>query len=136
MNKFKAYRNYITWKDKKGNYNTECNRASLENGIALTIPTSDLTKVALKSSGGGLLNEKEKEMRIRKLVPVETTKLMGFTKTDYQAMRDVNLSDAQIYHCCGDSIVVSVLMAIFGQMLFSDEELKKKLENYIEIVKE
>lgn len=48
----KRFKNYITWRDKKGNFNTECNRASLENDISLTIPTHDLTKVAI--NGGGV----------------------------------------------------------------------------------
>ena len=74
-------------------------------------------------------------MRIRKLVPVECIKLMGFTRADEQAMRDIGMTDSQIYHCAGDSIVVSVLMAIFGQMLFGEKELKTKIENYIEIIK-
>lgn len=75
-------------------------------------------------------------LRIRKLVPVETTKLMGFERKDYQAMRDIGQSDMQIYHECGDSIVVTCLMAIFGQMLFDEKTLKEKLENYVESIKE
>lgn len=75
-------------------------------------------------------------LRIRKLVPVETTKLMGFERKDYQALRDIGQSDAQIYHECGDSIVVTCLMAIFGQMLFDEETLKLKIEKYVESIKE
>lgn len=75
-------------------------------------------------------------LRIRKLVPLETTKLMGFERKDYQAMRDTGQSDMQIYHECGDSIIVTCLMAIFGQMLFDEETLKQKLENYVESLKE
>lgn len=75
-------------------------------------------------------------LRIRKLVPVETTKLMGFERKDYQAMRDIGQSDMQIYHECGDSIVVTCLMSIFGQMLFDEETLKLKIENYVESLKE
>lgn len=75
-------------------------------------------------------------LRIRKLVPLETCKLMGFEEKDYQAMRDIGMSDSQIYHCCGDSIVVTCLMAIFGQMLFDEETLKSKIENYVESLKE
>lgn len=71
-------------------------------------------------------------LRIRKLVPLETCKLMGFSKEDYQAMRDIGMSDMQIYHCCGDSIVTTCLMALFGQMLMSEEELRQKIEDYVE----
>ena len=84
-------------------------------------------------SGGG----KNTIMRIRKLVPVECIKLMGFTKEDEKAMRDCGMTDAQIYHCAGDSIVVSVLCMILGKLLpISDNQLKEITENYIEKVKE
>ena len=49
----KRYKNYITWKNKQGHFNTECNRASLETDLCLTIPTNDMTKVAC--------NERERE---------------------------------------------------------------------------
>ena len=76
------------------------------------------------------------KLRIRKLVPVETIKLMGFERKDYQALRDVGQSDAQIYHECGDSIVVTCLMAMFGKMFFSNEKIKEKIEKYVESIKE
>lgn len=131
--KFKRYKNYITWKNKQGHFNTECNRASLENDLCLTIPTTDMTKVAC--------NEREREsdkmnLRIRKLVPCETIKLMGFERKDYQAMRDADMSDMQIYHCSGDSIVVTCLMGIFGQMLMDEDTLQQKIKNYVESIKE
>lgn len=131
--KFKRYKNYITWKNKQGHFNTECNRASLENDLCLTIPTTDMTKVAC--------GEREREsdkmnLRIRKLVPCETIKLMGFERKDYQAMRDADMSDMQIYHCSGDSIVVTCLMAIFGQMLMDEDTLQQKIKNYVESIKE
>ena len=71
-------------------------------------------------------------LRIRKLVPLETMKLMGFERKDCQAMQDVGLSDMAIYHCSGDSIITTCLVAIFGQMLMSEEELQQKIENYVE----
>ena len=61
---------------------------------------------------------------------------MGFEEKDYQAMRDIGMSDSQIYHCCGDSIVTTCLMALFGQMLFDEETLKEKIENYADSLKE
>ena len=76
------------------------------------------------------------KLRIRKLVPVETIKLMGFERKDYQAMKDIEMSDMAIYHCCGDSIVVTCLMGIFGQMLpINEKKLQQKIENYVEEVK-
>lgn len=115
-NQTKRYKNYITWRNKKGEFNTECNRASLENDLALTIPTTDQTKVALRTGGGS-------NLRIRKLTPLETMRLMGFTDEDYQAMRDIGMSDAAIYHMAGDSIVVTVLISIFSQLMSEDKHI-------------
>lgn len=76
-------------------------------------------------------------MRIRKLVPVETMKLMGFTREDYQAMRDIGMTDAQIYHCAGDSLVVPLCAMLYAQMLpISEEKAKFIVERYIDEIKE
>lgn len=119
----KRYKNYVTWRNKKGEFNTECNRASLEDDLALTIPTKDQTKVAL--SGGG------SKLRIRKLTPKECIRLMGFTDEDYEAMRSIGMTDSAIYHMVGDSIVVTVLISIFSQLMFEDDRHKKVVNEYI-----
>ena len=54
--------------------------------------------------------------RIRKLTPKECGRLMGVRDDDRDTMA-VNQSNSSLYHLFGDSIVVDVLMAIFGQML-------------------
>lgn len=56
-------------------------------------------------------------LRIRKLTPKECMRLMGFDDEDYDAMREIGMSDSAIYHCAGDSIIVNVLQAIFKEML-------------------
>ncbi len=56
------------------------------------------------------------ELNIRKLTPRETGRLMGVHDEDINLLKE-HLSDAELYHCFGDSIVVNVLMAIFSQML-------------------
>lgn len=72
-------------------------------------------------------------LRIRKLVPLETLKLMGFERKDEQAMREQGMSDMAIYHCAGDSLVTTVCAMLLGQMLpISEEELISKIENYVE----
>ena len=42
---------------------------------------------------------------------------MGFSDKDEQSMRSIGMSDSAIYHCAGDSIVVDVLMDLFGEMM-------------------
>lgn len=118
---FKQYENYITRKNKKGEFNTQCNRAMLENDLSLTIPTGNTPKVA-----------ESEHLRIRKLTPLETMRLMGFGKQDYKAMREINMSDMAIYHMAGDSIVVCVLIAIFYPLLFNDNNYKEIIKNYID----
>ena len=81
--------------------------------------------------------QSKSRLRIRKLVPVETCKLMGFERKDEQAMREIGMSDSAIYHCSGDSIIVTCLMALFGQMLpIGENQLKEKIQNYVEQIKE
>lgn len=77
------------------------------------------------------------DLRIRKLVPLETCKLMGFEEKDYQAMRDIGMSDSQIYHCCGDALITTVFAALIAQMLpLSEEKTIKIIEDYVDSLKE
>ena len=55
-------------------------------------------------------------LRIRKLTPKECFRLMGIKDEDFEKISK-NQSNASLYHLAGDSIVVSVLVAIFGQMI-------------------
>jgi len=54
-------------------------------------------------------------IRIRKLIPKECWRLMGFTDEDFEKAEKVN-SNTQLYKQAGNSIVVNCLMAIFSQM--------------------
>ena len=80
------------------------------------------------------MREREREqnnLAIRKLTPCECLKLMGFEKQDYEAMREIGMTDMQIYHVAGDSIIVNVLMGIFGELL-GVEDTKKRINDYTE----
>lgn len=65
-------------------------------------------------------------LKIRKLTPCECLRLMGFTLDDYNNLINAGQSMSQIYHEAGDSIVVTVLMGIFGTMICRDYEEKQK----------
>lgn len=58
----------------------------------------------------------QSNIRIRKLTPKECWRLMGFDDEDFEKAKQVN-SDTQLYKQAGNSIVVDVLEAIFGEML-------------------
>lgn len=75
-------------------------------------------------------------MQIRKLVPLECMRLMGFERKDYEAMRQIGMSDSAIYHCAGDSIVVPCLIALFSEFFNEQDKHRKIIENYVERVKE
>ena len=67
-------------------------------------------------------------LRIRKLIPLECMKLMGFSKKQYNDIS--NFNDSAIYHVSGDSIVVTCLMALFGEL--TDLDYRKIINDYIE----
>ena len=54
-------------------------------------------------------------IRIRKLIPKECWRLMGFSDEDFEKAEKVN-SNTQLYKQAGNSIVCNVLEAIFSQM--------------------
>lgn len=54
-------------------------------------------------------------LRIRKLTPLETWKLMGFSEEDFRKAEKVN-SNAQLYKQAGNSICVNVLENIFKNL--------------------
>ena len=56
------------------------------------------------------------DLRIRKLTPKETWRLMGFSDGDFHKAEEVN-SATQLYKQAGNSIVVDVLEGIFKQLL-------------------
>lgn len=68
------------------------------------------------------------KLRIRKLTEGECMRLMGFEEEDTLACKGAGLSRANIYHQSGDSIVVPVLMGIFGELL--DLDYERKIDEY------
>ena len=92
--------------------NSKTRRGRVGHGIAQTL----LTEV-----GGGVIEE----MRIRKLTPREYWRLMDFDDGDFDKARQVS-SESQLYKQAGNSIVVNVLVGIFGQMFEGKEDVYKE----------
>lgn len=84
-----------------------------------------LSPTITDTSGGGnrqpMVLDKKPTVRIRKLTPKETWRLMGFTDEDFEKAEKYN-SNTQLYKQAGNSIVVPVLEAIFRQMLGDDDD--------------
>ncbi len=105
-------------------------RGRTESDVIPTLTTkssgiSGMTLI-LNKDGGGL-----SKMKIRKLTPLECVRLMGFKDEDYESMRAIGMSDSMIYHCCGDSIVVPVLISVFSQMI-PNKDHREEVKKYIE----
>lgn len=66
------------------------------------------------------------QSKIRKLTPKECFRLMGVKDEDFERVAR-NQSNSSLYHCAGDSIVTTCLMAIFGEMLDVDWHSKIQL---------
>ena len=61
--------------------------------------------------------ENKPPLRIRKLTPKETWRLMGFDDEDVDKAKAAGVSNAQLYKQAGNSIVVDVLEKIFTNLL-------------------
>ena len=73
-----------------------------------------------------------KQLRIRKLTPKECMRLMGFTDEDYQALKEIGLSDSAIYHVAGDSIITTCLVSILSPLVNGDTISHKKIvDDYV-----
>lgn len=64
-------------------------------------------------------------MRIRKLTPTETGRLMGLRDDEIQKMYYAGLSNSAMYKLHGNSIVVDVMTAIFDKLIVNTEEERK-----------
>ena len=77
----------------------------------------DANELALWQSANENFNPwYQQDVRIRKLTPRECWRLMGQKDEDYDKAAE-KVSASQLYKQAGNSIVVDVLMAIFGEML-------------------
>ena len=85
----------------------------------LNVAEKELIKIAQMP---GFESSVADRLWVRKLTEHECGKLMGFDRADFQRMSEAGLSKSALYHCAGDSIVVNVLIAIFGALLGMDYE--------------
>ena len=65
------------------------------------------------------------DLKIRRLIPTECFRLMGFDDADFEKARQVN-SDTQLYKQAGNSIIVNVLEAILTNLLINPQPIKYK----------
>jgi len=78
-------------------------RGRVGKGISPTLKTWNHIAVVQRSNA-------------RRLTPCECFRLMGFNDGDFAKASQQGLSDTQLYKQAGNSIVVNVLMGIFGEL--------------------
>lgn len=128
--------NYLTSKTRRGR--------TVENGkICPALTTENIPSVIELGDERfyNFLYEIDGEIyliRIRKLIPLECWRLMGFSDEDFHKAEKTN-SSTQLYKQAGNSIVKNCLIAIFGQMwegkenVYKDYGKKQQLDSAVQV---
>lgn len=96
-----------------------------KNGTTNVLTTVGKDNYVLENKTDNIDDSREKMIdryRIRKLTPREVWRLMDVKDEDYERAAQVN-SATQLYKQGGNSIVVNVLTAIFGQLFEGKEDV-------------
>ncbi len=109
-----------------------CDRVYATSGCSFAMTTTPFSQGNVLEGGEGQERKEDRmpKTRIRKLTEGECYRLMGFEASDTEACRAIGQSKSQIYHQAGDSIVTTVLMGIFGELMGADYE--KAIQDYAE----
>lgn len=94
-------------------------------GMNGNVYRTNLSPTLTTNKGEGIKILQNNDYRIRKLTPLECWRLTGFRDMDYYAAKSVGISDAQLYKQAGNSIVVTVLEAIFRNLFLKKHKKKR-----------
>ena len=94
-------------------------------GMNGNVYRTNLSPTLTTNKGEGIKILQNNDYRIRKLTPLECWRLMGFRDLDYYAAKSIGTSNAQLYKQAGNSIVVTVLEAIFRQLFLKKHKKKQ-----------
>lgn len=83
----------------------------------------------LTTSGGNDRGVCLKNLKIRKLTPLECFRLMGIKDEDYYKIAK-NQSNSSLYHLAGDSLVTLVFCAIISTMMDNTKPFAQVLEEF------
>ncbi len=115
-------------------------RGNVQEGKCQTLKTSPDVGVCLFEDYGSNDTRDIPNLngfRIRKLTEKECMRLMGFQDKDVDNMKQAGLTKTAIIHCAGDSIVTTVLIAIFAKLYgLNNVEIATIINNYINTIKE
>ena len=108
-------------KEKAQTLTTSCNQgivigSTQKNAYVGTLEETSPTLTTAMGSGGGHIPMIGKELRIRKLTPLECWRLMGIDDDYFHRATVVN-SNSQLYRQAGNGICIPVMEAIFKNMV-------------------
>ena len=106
----KKYNKFIT----ENGYIPEKFNPYNEKEIVEIAPTQS-TQCGSATSSSAILNY-TKELRIRKLTPLECWRLMDFDDEDFYKAKETGVSNTQLYKMAGNSIVVKVIQKILENL--------------------
>lgn len=89
------------------------NQQEIENQLLKRINNGE--KLDLQITDIKPIPTEEAQLRIRKLTPRECFRLMGLKDEDIDLVME-NQTNSSAYHLAGDSICITVLMAIFSKL--------------------
>lgn len=116
----------ITNATKKG-YLEACEGDGIDISSRMQYHRGNVQKESIQTittSGGndrGVVDVVNQKLRIRKLTPLETWRLMGFDDIDFKKAEAVN-TNTQLYKQAGNSIVVNILEGIIKQLIEEGNE--------------
>jgi len=94
-------------------------------GMNGNVYRTNLSPTLTTNKGEGIKILQNNDYRIRKLTPLECWRLMGFRDLDYYAAKSIGTSNAQLYKQAGNSIVVTILEAIFRNLFLKNHKKKR-----------
>ena len=94
-------------------------------GMNGNVYRTNLSPTLTTNKGEGIKILQNNDYRIRKLTPLECWRLMGFRDLDYYAAKSIGTSNAQLYKQAGNSIVVTILEAIFRNLFLKKHKKKR-----------
>ena len=74
----------------------------------------------------------KQNLRIRKLVPCECWKLMGFTKQNFIDLQRNNFTDTELYRMAGDSIIVCCIIALLSPLVYEANTHTQIINEYVD----
>lgn len=81
-----------------------------------------------KSEAGVI--ESEDPVRIRRLSALEAWRLMGFTEEEYAKAKATGAGETALFRMAGNSIVVPVLVSVFGGLLDGSTDGQRTLDGW------